>query len=128
MCNEIKNVEIKRADAEDIKLFYPDGSPKSCYAWVASYKGKAACLAGVILQKRGGFIVFSDMKETDAPKLTIWRTARLLMEYITALNLPMVVGCEIVNKRSQKLFRKLGFKHSRTSNGMEWFLCPRWQQ
>lgn len=125
MSAEIKDVEIRVATADDIRLFYPAGPPRTSYSWIASYKGTPACLAGLIIEK-GGCIAYSEIKHgIDAPKLTIWKTAVALMQHIRALDLPMYAACETYDKMAQAFVERLGFKRERNFQGMELFKCQR---
>lgn len=120
----VKDVEIRQATADDIRLFYPNGAPRTVYAWIAFYKGVPACLAGLVVE-RGGCVAFSEVKPgIDAPKRTIWLAAKMLLEHIKALKLPMYAGCEISDKMAQKFVTRLGFKREREHQGMELFV---WQ-
>lgn len=123
MDRHIKDVEIKRANAEDIKAFYAEGSPKSCYAWVAYYKGVPTCLAGVTIERRAGCVAFCDIKENDAPKMTIWRTANVLFSHMKSLGLPMIaIYCfPDAQRRGQEFVKRLGFQHVVTKDGVEFF-------
>lgn len=121
--SKIKDVVIRQATAEDMKLFFPDGSPRTSYSWLATYKGEPACLAGLILE-RGGCIAYSEMREVNAPKQTIWRTARALLELIVALGLPMHAACDVGNERTQAFVQRLGFTKERKFNDSELFSWP----
>jgi hypothetical protein len=120
----IKDVEIRRATADDIRLFYPEGSPLTCYAWIALYKGQPACLAGVTLQKRAMCVAFCDMKpDINAPKITIWRAAKVMFGEMKKLGLPMVaVYCE-PSPAGQAFVKRLGFEYLYTRDGQEVFKC-----
>lgn len=115
----IPHVEIKQATADDIKVFYPEGSPYSIYAWVALYKDIPTCLAGVIM-KPNQAIPFCDVKENDAPKITVYKTAKELFELIKSLKLPLTTGVE--GHRS-KFLEKLGFVHIGPFRGWEMYKC-----
>lgn len=107
-----------------MRHFYPKGSPRTAYSWVAFYKGAPACLAGLIVEK-GGCIAFSEIKEgIKAPKITIWRTARALMERIKGLNLPMYAACDFNDKMAHEFVKRLGFSRERNFQGSELF---KWQ-
>lgn len=116
----IKDVEIRRANAEDIKAFYPAGSPRTCYVWVAHYKGVPACLAGVTVE-RGGHVAFCDIKQNDAPKMTVWRTAKVLFNHMKSLGLPMMaIYCDPeLQRMGQEFVKRLGFRYVTTRNGAE---------
>ena len=115
----IQDVEIRQATLDDIKLFYAEGPPFTVQAWLASYKGQPACLAGVII-RRGMMTPFCDIKPNDAPKMTIWRTAKELFRLIKSLNLPLITGTE--NCKS-KFLESLGFRHIGQNNGWEMYKC-----
>ena len=119
----VKDVEIRQATAEDIKLFYPDGPPRTAYSWIAFYKGEPACLCGLILE-RGGCVAYSEIKPgIKAPKVTIWKAAKKLFALIEQLKLPMYAGCEIYDMKAQAFVERLGFKYERTFQGMELYKC-----
>lgn len=116
----IEHVEIRKATAEDIKLFYPDGPPYTAEAWLASYKGVPACLAGIAIRP-GQIVPFCDLKDNiNAPKITIWRTAKELFRLIKSLNLPLTTGVECHRSR---FLEKLGFKHIGPNQGWEMYKC-----
>jgi len=124
----IKDVEIVKATAENIRYFYPDGCPRTCYGWIAYYKGQPACFAGVTVE-RGGYVAFCDLKpDINAPKQTIWRAAKIMFENMRSLNLPMMaIYCEPHKQRQgQKFVERLGFRYSHTYDGMEIYKCL-WQ-
>lgn len=120
----IKDVRIEQATSESIKAFYSEGCPHTCYGWIAYYKDQPACFAGVTLDKSGA-IAFCDIKENDAPKMTVWRTAKAMFENIKSIGLPMIAPyCDPENQRSGQSFVKhLGFEYAYTYNGMEVFKC-----
>lgn len=121
MNDEIKDVEIRQATADDMRHFCPDGPPHSSYAWIAFYKGEPACLAGLTIN-RYGCCAFSDVKPgIKAPARTIFLTAKVLMEHIKALNIPMYATCDLRDKMAQKFVSRLGFKHQRTHHDLEVF-------
>jgi hypothetical protein len=115
----IKDVDIKKATDEDIRIFYPDGSPFTIQAWVASYKGTPTCLAGVIYEKTR-FVPFSDVIPNDAPKMTVWRTVLELWGLIKGLELPLTTG---VQCKKSEFLERLGFKHIGSAQGWEMYKC-----
>lgn len=129
MQHNIKDVEIRQASLDDIKLFYPDGSPRTAYSWLALYKGVPACLAGLIVH-RSGCIAFSEIAPgIDAPRMTIWRTAKVLFSLIEQLKLPMQAACDIGDTAAHRFVEALGFiAAKRRLQGMEMFLWQQWQQ
>lgn len=102
----IKDVEIRQATRQDVINFLGREIPTSIQAWIASYKGVDACLAG-IMKYETSIIAFSDVKENTAPKITVYKTAKALNELIKGLGLPMVAGC----KNKSKFLEKLGYTH-----------------
>lgn len=125
MTGNIKDVEIRAATAQDMLLFYPEGSPRTTYSWVAYYRGIPACLAGLIVE-RGGCIAYSEIREgIKSPKITIWRTAKALLSHIKALGLPMYAACDLVDISAQAFVKRLGFSSEREYQGMELFT---WQK
>lgn len=123
MTDNIKDVEIRSATVEDIKLFYPDGPPRTAYSWLALYKGIPACLAGLIME-RGGCIAYSEMKEGNYPKKAIYRTARALFERIKSIGVPIHTVCEN-NERNRAFIERLGFIFKRMHDGKELYIWHR---
>ena len=115
----IKDVEIKQATQEDIKLFYPEGCPYTVYAWVASYKGQPSCLAGVNVEYMQ-MVPFCDIKPNSAPKMTVYRTAKELFELIKSLKLPLTTGTKGCKS---KFLESLGFVHIGSLQGWEMYRC-----
>lgn len=118
----IKNVDIRQATAEDIKLFYPNGSPYTCYAFLASYQGKPAALAGLII-KRTGAVIFSDMLPHGASKRTAWLAIKELYGRIVQLDIPFYTAVEGCEERSKMLFKHLGMQYLTKMDGLEYFVC-----
>ena len=115
----IKDVEIRVATVDDIKLFYPDLTPPKVTAWVALYKGDVVCLSGVIHEESRN-VPFSDVKPNNAPKLTVWRTVLALWGLIKDLGLPLETGTE---GRCSPFLERLGFGHVATVDGWEMYRC-----
>lgn len=121
MSNKIKDVEIYQATADDIRTFFPNGAPRTAYSWVATYKGKPACLAGITLEK-GGTLVFTEiLPDIGAPKMTVWRTAKALLECIRSVGLPMYTACQESNLDAQAFVQRLGFTHKYPARGLEYY-------
>jgi hypothetical protein len=103
------DVEIRRATQEDLDAFYGKAVRPSCKAWIAFWKGEAACVAGISLE-RVGPVAFSDVKPgIDAPTITIWRTAKAMLDEMRERKLPLIVGLERCKPNSAKFLRSLGF-------------------
>lgn len=102
---------IRPATSQDISQFYEKNTTYATKAWAVDYNGALACVAGVELRPKQA-VVFSGMIDgIDAPKLTIWRCARDLMDKIRGLNLPLLVAiCDDRFINSPRFLRKLGFK------------------
>lgn len=121
----MKDVEIRKATAEDVKAFYPEGLPtNSAYVWVAIYKGELACIAGLTVS-RFGAVAFSDLKPIakTAPKRVIWETAKQLFAEIKGLGLPMITAADPCLKGSKEFLERLGFTHVGPRYGKEVFSC-----
>jgi hypothetical protein len=103
------DVEIRRATKEDLEAFYGRATRPSCKAWIALYKGEPACVAGISLE-RVGPVAFSDVKPgIDAPTITIWRTAKAMLDEMKARGFPLIVGINKCLPNSQKFLQSLGF-------------------
>ena len=103
------NVEIRRATADDITAFYGVPSRSSCLAWIALWKGQPACLAGISFEGFG-MVGFSMMKEgIDAPPITIWRTAKIMLGFIKEKGFPLFAKANDCKHNSAKFLESLGF-------------------
>ena len=103
------NVEIRQATAADIEGFYGIPTRSSCLAWVAFWKGKPACLAGIAFEDVV-MVGFSMMKEDiDAPPITVWRTAKILLELIKSKGFPLFAKANERKHNSGKFLESLGF-------------------
>lgn len=102
------DVVIRRATAEDIGAFYGQAIRPSVKAWVALWKGEVACIAGIAFEENGE-VAFSDVKPSiDAPKITIWRTAKALLEEMKAKGLPLIVPLDRRRDKTEKFLMSLG--------------------
>ena len=103
------DVLIRRASKEDLEAFYGKAARPSCKAWIAFYKGEPACVAGIALERIGP-VAFSDVKPgVDAPPITIWRTAKKMLDEMRERKLPLIVGINKCKPNSEKFLRSLGF-------------------
>ena len=74
-------VVIRPATKDDIEEFIGH-IDQTVRAWVVEYKGKKVALAGTVRISPFASLAFSHLRETDAPKITIYRTALKLFEKI----------------------------------------------
>ncbi len=112
-----EHVEIRRATADDIIAFYGKPTRASVKAWVALWNGEPTCMAGIALE-RAGPIAFSDMKPNDAPLMTIWRTAKIMLELIKEKGLPIMVALEDCRDSSGRFMESLGLVPVKRDNDM----------
>jgi hypothetical protein len=105
--------EIKPSTADDIASFYGAGVLKTVRAYSVFWRGELVAVAGVMLEPTG-FIIFSDMKEgIEAPKMTVWKTAKLLAEAIKKFNIPAYTApC-----KTGKFLESIGLKQVTECNG-----------
>lgn len=103
------DVVIRRATKEDLETFYGRMNRPSCKAWIAFWKGEPACVAGIALERIGP-VAFSDMKPgIGAPAITIWRTAKTMLDEMMRRELPLVVALNKCSPHSYRFLRSLGF-------------------
>lgn len=102
------DITIRPATIEDIREFWGEDIPKTIRAFVVECGGISQCIAGVY-QHQYDWIVFSDMKENNFPKMTIWRAANMLMEKLKSLNLPLTAIPDECIERSGVFLERLGF-------------------
>ncbi len=75
------NPVIRPATKEDIEEFLGP-IDQTVRAWVVEYKGGKVALAGTVRISPFASLAFSNIRETDAPKITVYRTALKLFEKI----------------------------------------------
>lgn len=100
-----RDYKIRPATASDIHEFYGRTTASSLRALAIEWNGGLAGIAGVTIEPNG-FTFFSDMKPgIYPPKITIWRVAREIMEWVKTLRLP--VGASTDNPH---FLDRLGFR------------------
>lgn len=79
---------------------------------MAEYKGVPVCLAGVA-RVDGGLFAFSELRDHDAPKMTVYRTARALFEKIKKTGPVIIADPEQLRldiaKNAPRFLESLGF-------------------
>lgn len=107
----MSDVVIRPATIEDYSAFYPhDPLTDTIRAWAVDYHGKLACIAGVIRVNPYDLLAFSDiMPGIEAPKATVWKTARQLFENIKGLGLDIIADPDCNIGRAPVFLRRLGF-------------------
>lgn len=107
------NPVIRPATPADIIDFYGMELPVTVRAWAVDYKGETVCLAGVTIHRNMPALAFSELRDHDAPPITVYRTAIKLMEKIKTLrmkviadpaNNPLAIACN-----APRFLRALGF-------------------
>lgn len=112
----MKQVEIRQTIKSDFMAVCNRVNDKTVKAFTVIYDGEPVAIAGVILEK-DHFIVFSDVKEgLQAPKMTIWKTSRKLIEMIKSLNLPA-----IATTNNGKFLNSIGMEYIMETNDKEVF-------
>lgn len=119
-------VTIRYATMADVQAFHKmqEADPShnhvhilenSIKAWVVEKDGKLACIAGVVYGK--SYIeAFSDVApDLDAPKIMIWRYAKILADKIKDLNIGAMAICR-ENPDSSRFLESMGFHYAGMSN------------
>lgn len=101
------NVEIRYAHEADLKYFGAR-QERSMRALVIEKDGVPVAIAGLTFGD-GVIEVFSDMKDVDVPKITIWKYSRLVLDMIKEWNMPMIAIASSCKMNSEKFLTKLGF-------------------
>lgn len=100
-----ERVTYRLATAEDIEAVTGQKTPYTVMAYAFFLDGEPAGLGGYKLEN-GNFVVFSDIKkDVKAPKMTVYRCVRKVMDMIKAKGLPMYAMAE-----NPELCERLGFK------------------
>lgn len=103
------DVVIRPATRAQLESFYGKPWRQTALAWLVTWKGRPACVAGLAMT-REGTIAFSDVKPgIDAPKITIFRTMRALHELMKQHATFMIAGSRDKGDHSRVL-EMLGFK------------------
>ena len=111
-------ITIRPATATDVRLFYPAGLGRSVRAWVAELEGDVRCIAGV-LGTGEYLLVFSELRRIEGvPKLTIWRGAKMMLDRIAALGLPLLAIKN--NDAAGPFLERLGFIQTENDGVFSW--------
>jgi hypothetical protein len=103
------DIEIRPATMGDLVTFYGRLPEKTVRAVAVLKEGEIACVAGVTIE-RGIVTAFSDVREgVTAPKITVWRVAKKIADYIRSLNLPVMAVSDPRLPCSDKFLESLGF-------------------
>ncbi len=114
----MKKYSIRNATEGDLLEFFDRLPPFSTRSWAVDYDGELACVAGVQFTPQN-VLVFSDIKDIDVPKLTVWRATLEVFEKIKKLNLPLAAVCTGEFLNSGEYLKKLGFMFHSKNEGME---------
>lgn len=107
-----EDVQIREATLEDIRAFYGKEPPVSVMAWVAVWRGRVACIAGIAFEPYGD-VAFSDtVPDLDAPPITIWRTAKRMFDAMTAAGFPLIVPINRHKDKSSRFLESMGLRLS----------------
>lgn len=119
------NVEIKPITKADIYEFYGRGLPNTCRGWSVYVDQELAAICGVTIGK-GIVVAFSEIKkDVQVPNITIWRTAKKVMERISGLGFSTVYAVAQPHLSTAPSFlARLGFQHQESSVRGEVF---KWQ-
>lgn len=105
-------IHIRPATSDDIEIFFDDKLPVTVRGWVAEYFGEPACFVGIYYQNNVA-IAFSELREMDIPKKAIFRGAKMLMEKVKSLGIPVQAEAE-----SGKFLKKMGFTQNNKEGTM----------
>lgn len=118
------DVVIRPATAEDIEALYAGRLTKTVRAWAVDYRGKLACLAGIMIEQNR-LTAFSEMvHDIAAPRSLIWKTAQKLVELITASGAPLLVVADDKHPNSFLFLKRLGFRFLEHRDGKDYFAWP----
>lgn len=102
------SVEIRPTTAEDMRVFYGKPVKPTVKAWSVFWKDELTCIAGLTLSQQG-FVAFSDVKPNDAPKMTVWRTIKKLMDLIGQTSV-LYSSPHLDKPSAPKMLKTLGFQ------------------
>lgn len=104
------DVEIRPATEEDLVKFYGQVPRTSVMAWIALWRGRVVCVAGIAFEQFGN-VAFSDvLPEVDAPTITIWRAAKQMFDAMRAKGFPLIVAANRHKDKSDKFLQSVGFE------------------
>lgn len=105
------NLTHNLATLADLVEFYGCPPEQSVKAIVFRDGGKLVAIGGV--KREGGrWVAFSEIKpDANLSKMTIWRGAKVVMEMIKAMNMPIWAVAERKGESTGKFSMRLGFVH-----------------
>ncbi len=102
------NIKMRPVTPEDMRSFY-GSHERTVRALAVELEGELVCIAGVALEK-GRVEAFSDLREpVNASKITVYRYARKIMQWIMELKLPVIVTSNPERENSHRFLTSLGF-------------------
>lgn len=109
-------VIIRPIKSDDILAFYGHGLRRTVKGWAVDYNGDLAAICGVTIG-RGPVVAFSEIRPgLDVPKITVWRTAKKLMQNIEDQGFKMVFALASPKLPGAPAFlERLGFVHDESS-------------
>lgn len=99
-------IEIRPSTLKDIEEISGSKANRTVKSLSVFRDNELVCIAGVTIE-RDNIEAFSDIKDgVSASKITIWRTAKKLVDYIRGFNLPAVAITS-----NGKFLESLGFSY-----------------
>lgn len=110
----MKKYRIRTAKKGEIYKICKDRPLRLTKAWAIEYNGDLAAIAGVQFLD-SCIMVFSEMKDINAPKITKWRAAKEAVEVISKdIQSPLFALCDKRHNNSGRFLQSLGFEYSGT--------------
>lgn len=111
-------IELLPANSDDFMELCGRTPPCTVRAIKAVKDGVIGAIAGVTL-KKGEFIAFSEMRDLDVPKMTRWKVALAMADWMRSLQLPIMVVTP--NTNSGKFLTSVGFEFCKEHNDSKIF-------
>ena len=107
----LTGLTYRHATRDDLVAFYGKAPACSIRALVFLDGDKIVAIGGM-KREDGRWVAFSEIKpDVKLGKLTIWRCAKLVMEMLEAMKLPIWAVAEQQGAETGLLVRHLGFQH-----------------
>lgn len=89
----------------DYVQFFGKNPDRTIRGYSVLLDNEIAAVFGILIDKRGEKLMFSDMKQVDVPKITICRWARKALEMLSDVKPPIYA----LTNGSDKFLNSLGF-------------------
>lgn len=115
----LKELTYRQATLEDLVAFY-GSAPKETTRAIIFLRGDKIVAIGGVKMEKGRVVAFSEIKpDANLSKMTIWRSALIVMEMIKTFEVPVWAAAEHKGADTAKLIKRFGFEFQANNKDVE---------